>query len=78
MEKLKEIFNAIIIEKLAVDESQIQPNARFTDDLGADSLDMVELVMEFEKAFKIYIPDDIAEKIAKVSEAENYILENIK
>lgn len=78
MEKFKEIFNTVIIEKLAVDEAQIVPNARFTEDLGADSLDMVELVMEFEKAFKISIPDEIAEEIRTVSQAESYILKNIK
>jgi len=64
---------AIIVEKLGVDESEVTENASFTDDLGADSLDTVELIMEFEKEFDIQIPDDKAEKIATVGDAIKFI-----
>jgi acyl carrier protein len=67
--KVKEI----IISKLGVDEAQITPEASFTNDLGADSLDTVELVMEFEKAFNVQIPDEDAEKISTVGDAVNYL-----
>ena len=63
----------IIVNKLGVDDGQITPEASFTNDLGADSLDTVELVMEFEKAFNLQIPDEDAEKIATVGDAINYI-----
>ena len=66
---------AIIIEKLGVDESDIAPEASFTNDLGADSLDTVELIMEFEKEFDMTIPDEDAEKIATVGDAITYSLE---
>ncbi len=69
---------AIIVDKLGVDESEVTPNASFTNDLGADSLDTVELIMEFEKAFGITIPDDAAEKISTVGEAITYIENNAK
>ena len=69
---------AIIIDKLGVDESEVTPEASFTNDLGADSLDTVELIMEFEKEFNIAIPDDQAEKINTVGEAIAYIAENAK
>ncbi len=69
---------AIIVDKLGVDESEVTPNASFTNDLGADSLDTVELIMEFEKAFGITIPDDAAEKISSVGEAITYIENNAK
>ncbi|MCD4735183.1 MAG: acyl carrier protein [Bacteroidales bacterium] len=69
---------AIIVEKLGVDESEVTPEASFTNDLGADSLDTVELIMEFEQKFNIAIPDDQAEKIATVGEAISYIEENTK
>jgi acyl carrier protein len=69
---------AIIVDKLGVDESEVTPEASFTNDLGADSLDTVELIMEFEKEFNIGIPDDQAEKISTVSEAIKYIEENAK
>ena len=55
---------SIIVDKLGVDENEVTPEASFTNDLGADSLDTVELIMEFEKEFNIAIPDDQAEKIA--------------
>jgi acyl carrier protein len=67
--KVKEI----IVNKLGVDEGQITPEASFTNDLGADSLDTVELVMEFEKAFNLQIPDEDAEKIGTVGDAVKYI-----
>jgi len=63
----------IIINKLGVDDGQITPEASFTNDLGADSLDTVELVMEFEKAFNLQIPDEDAEKISTVGDAVKYI-----
>ena len=63
----------IIIDELGVDENEVTPNARFIDDLGADSLDTVELVMAFEEEFGIEIPDEDAEKITRVKEAVEYI-----
>ena len=69
---------AIIVDKLGVDESEVTPEASFTNDLGADSLDTVELIMEFEKEFNIGIPDDQAENIGTVGEAIKYIEENTK
>ncbi len=69
---------AIIVDKLGVEESEIAPEASFTNDLGADSLDTVELIMEFEKEFNIAIPDEQAEKISTVGEAVTYISANIK
>jgi acyl carrier protein len=63
----------IIVEQLGVDESQVDSTASFVDDLGADSLDIVELVMAFEEAFDIDIPDEDAEKIATVKDAIDYI-----
>jgi acyl carrier protein len=64
---------AIIIDKLGVDEAEVTDNASFTNDLGADSLDTVELIMEFEKEFDIQIPDDKAENIATVEDAISFI-----
>jgi acyl carrier protein len=69
---------AIIVDKLGVEESEITMESNFTNDLGADSLDTVELIMEFEKEFNIAIPDDQAEKIATVGDAVKYIEENVK
>jgi acyl carrier protein len=69
---------AIIVDKLGVDENEVTPEASFTNDLGADSLDTVELIMEFEKEFDIAIPDDQAEKIGTVGEAIAYIENNTK
>jgi acyl carrier protein len=63
----------IIVEQLGVDEAEVTPNASFVDDLGADSLDTVELVMAFEEAFEIEIPDEDAEKIRTVQNAIDYI-----
>jgi acyl carrier protein len=68
----------IIKNKLAVDAAEIVPAASFTNDLGADSLDTVELIMEFEKEFSIQIPDEDAEKIATVGDAISYIEEKKK
>ena len=69
---------SIIVDKLGVDENEVTNEASFTNDLGADSLDTVELIMEFEKEFNIAIPDDQAEKIASVGEAVKYIEDNAK
>ncbi len=69
---------AIIVDKLGVDESEVTPEASFTNDLGADSLDTVELIMEFEKEFNMSIPDDKAENIGTVGEAIKYLEENTK
>ncbi len=69
---------AIIVDKLGVDETEVTTGASFTNDLGADSLDTVELIMEFEKEFNIAIPDDQAENIGTVGDAVSYIEENAK
>lgn len=69
---------AIIVDKLGVEENEVTIEASFTNDLGADSLDTVELIMEFEKEFNIAIPDDKAETIATVGDAIGYIEENVK
>jgi acyl carrier protein len=69
---------SIIVDKLGVEEKEVTPTASFTNDLGADSLDTVELIMEFEKEFNIAIPDDQAEKIATVGDAITYIEANAK
>jgi acyl carrier protein len=68
-----EKVQSIIVEQLGVDADQVTSSASFTDDLGADSLDVVELVMAFEEEFGIEIPDEDAEKIAKVEDAVSYI-----
>ncbi len=73
MSEVADKVKAIIVDKLGVDESEVTPQASFTNDLGADSLDTVELIMEFEKAFGITIPDDQAEKISTVGEAISHI-----
>ena len=78
MSDIKSRVNAIIIDKLGVDEKEVTPEASFTNDLGADSLDTVELIMEFEKEFNIGIPDDQAESISTVGEAIKYIEDNAK
>ena len=67
---------SIIVDKLGVDESEVTMESSFTNDLGADSLDTVELIMEFEKEFNIAIPDDHAENIATVGDAVKYIEEH--
>ena len=69
---------AVIVDKLGVEESAVTPEASFTNDLGADSLDTVELIMELEKEFNINIPDEAAERITTVGEAIKYLEENVK
>jgi acyl carrier protein len=73
MAAVDEKVKQIIVEQLGVDEGEVTPNASFVDDLGADSLDTVELVMAFEEAFDIEIPDEDAEKIRTVQDAVDYI-----
>lgn len=73
MSEIASRVQAIIVEKLGVEESEITNEASFTNDLGADSLDTVELIMEFEKEFGISIPDEDAEKIGTVGDAITYI-----
>ena len=77
MSEIESKVKAIIVDKLGVDEADVKPEASFTNDLGADSLDTVELIMEFEKEFGITIPDDKSEKIATVGDAIAYIEENV-
>lgn len=77
MAEIIDKVQAIIAEKLSVDAAEITPEKSFTNDLGADSLDTVELIMEFEKEFGIQIPDEQAEKIATVGDAIKYIEETI-
>lgn len=78
MSEIESKVKAIIVDKLGVDEAEVVATASFTDDLGADSLDTVELIMEFEKEFGINIPDDQAEKITTVGDAISYIEANAK
>jgi acyl carrier protein len=78
MSDIQSRVKAIIVDKLGVDESEVAAEASFTNDLGADSLDTVELIMEFEKEFNIAIPDDQAEKIGTVGQAVDYITNNVK
>ena len=76
MSDIQNRVKAIIVDKLGVDESEVKPEATFTNDLRADSLDTVELIMELEKEFNITIPDDQAEKIATVGDAIAYVEAN--
>ena len=76
MSEIAERVKAIIVEKLSVDEAEVNATAEFSKDLGADSLDTVELIMEFEKEFGITIPDEEAEKIGTVGDAIAYIENN--
>ena len=78
MSEVAERVKAIIVDKLSVEETEVANEASFTNDLGADSLDTVELIMEFEKEFGISIPDDQAEKITTVGDAIAYIEANAK
>jgi acyl carrier protein len=78
MSEVAEKVKSIIVDKLGVEESEVTPEASFTNDLGADSLDTVELIMEFEKEFNIAIPDEQAEKIGTVGDAISYIENNSK
>lgn len=76
MASVDERVKSIIVEQLGVEESQVTDTAKFVEDLGADSLDTVELVMALEEEFSIEIPDEDAEKIATVGDAVNYISEH--
>ncbi len=76
MSDVQDKVTAIIVDKLGVDASEVSNDASFTNDLGADSLDTVELIMEFEREFNISIPDDQAEKIGTVGQAVEYITNN--
>jgi acyl carrier protein len=78
MASVEERVKQIIVEQLGVDEAEVTPTASFVDDLGADSLDTVELVMAFEENFGIEIPDEDAEKIATVKDAVDYIDKHAK
>ena len=78
MSEIASRVKAIIVDKLGVEESEVTETASFTNDLGADSLDTVELIMEFEKEFGISIPDDQAEKTGTVQDAVAYIEEHAK
>ena len=75
---VEEKVKQIIVEQLGVDEAEVTPSASFVDDLGADSLDQVELIMAFEEAFDIEIPDENAEKIKTVQDAVDYVEKNAK
>ena len=78
MSNIAEKVTGIIVEKLGVDESEVTPVASFTNDLGADSLDTVELIMEFEKEFDISIPDEQAENIQTVGHAIEYLTSQVE
>jgi acyl carrier protein len=78
MSEIAEKVKDIIVDKLSVEKSEVTDEASFTNDLGADSLDTVELIMEFEKEFGIQIPDDQAEKITTVGDAIKYVEDNAK
>ena len=78
MSEVAQRVKSIIVDKLGVEESEVTETASFTNDLGADSLDTVELIMEFEKEFNISIPDDQAEKISSVGDAVAYVEQHEK
>ncbi|HOO94916.1 MAG TPA: acyl carrier protein [Proteiniphilum sp.] len=78
MSEVAQRVKSIIVDKLGVEESEVTETASFTNDLGADSLDTVELIMEFEKEFNISIPDDQAEKISSVGDAVAYVEQHAK
>ena len=78
MSEISSKVKAIIVDKLGVDDAEVTEQASFTNDLGADSLDTVELIMQFEKEFGVTIPDDQAEKITNVGEAIAFIEQNAK
>jgi acyl carrier protein len=75
---VQERLKKIIVDQLGVDESEVVPNASFVEDLNADSLDLVELIMSLEEEFKLQISDEDAEKITTVQEAEDYIEEHLR
>jgi acyl carrier protein len=78
MSEIKSKITTIIVDKLGVDASAVQPEADFSNDLGADSLDKVEFIMDVEKEFGISIPDEEAEKLQTVGQAIAYLEENVK
>ena len=78
MATVSERLRKIIVEQLGVEESEVVPSASFTEDLNADSLDLVELIMSLEEEFKLQISDEDAEKITTVGEAEEYIEEHLR
>ena len=78
MSEIASKVKQIIVDKLGVDAAEVTEEASFTNDLGADSLDTVELIMEFEKEFNVSIPDDQAENIGTVGQAVKYLEENVK
>lgn len=78
MASIEQRVKEIIVEQLGVEEDEVSPEASFIDDLGADSLDTVELVMAFEEEFNIEIPDEDAERISTVQDAIDYIKGNVK
>jgi acyl carrier protein len=78
MQNVQQKITAILVEKLGIAESEITPNANFVKDLGIDSLDYAELVMDFEQTFSIKIPDDDAEKMQTISQAVTYIESKLK
>jgi len=78
MSEISSKVKAIIVDKLVIDESEVTNDSNFMSDLGADSLDTVELIMEFEKEFDLQIPDDEAEKITTVAQANAYVNANSK
>lgn len=78
MENFKEKFDQLLIDTLSISQEQITPESKFVEDFGADSLDMVELTMQFETAFKITVPDEDVDQIKTVTDAERYIMNKIK
>ena len=78
MSEIEQKVKAIIVDKLGVEENEVSQEASFTNDLGADSLDTVELIMEFEKEFDISIPDELAESIGTVGDAVTFIEKELK
>ncbi|MFM2101952.1 MAG: hypothetical protein RIR05_938 [Bacteroidota bacterium] len=78
MSEIASKVKSIIVDKLGIDAAEVNESSSFTGDLGADSLDTVELIMEFEKEFNISIPDEAAEKITTVGDAISYIQDNAK
>jgi acyl carrier protein len=78
MATVSERLKKIIVDQLGVDEGEVVPNASFVEDLNADSLDLVELIMSLEEEFKLQISDEDAEKITTVQEAEDYIEEHLR
>lgn len=73
MQNFKQTFDRVLMDTLNVEQKQITPDANFKDELGVDSLEMMELIMEFERQFKIQIPDEAAEEIKTVGDAEKFL-----